>query len=59
MNYKRQEWAAPSILQIRVIAKGDKTTIGFHRDHLLNSQIRSEMKANWPRVFKKLEKLFG
>jgi uncharacterized protein YndB with AHSA1/START domain len=54
IQYQRQDWEKLSILQIRVIPKGEKTTVSFHQDHLMDASMREEMKIHWKGVFERL-----
>ncbi len=47
LNWKPKHWENTSTIQIRIISKGDQTTIAIHQEKLLNTQQRNEMKAYW------------
>jgi len=50
MTWKHKAWKNTSILQIRVIPAGTKTTISFHQEKLSNEGQRALMKAHWKQV---------
>ncbi len=54
LNWKRPDWENTSTLQIRIIPNGDKTTISFHQEKLLDANQRLEMKKHWNAVLDQL-----
>ena len=50
MDWKKQSWNNTSLLQVRIIGRGKKTTIAFHQDKLLDEHQRAEMKDYWNEV---------
>ena len=54
MSWKKEEWENDSTLQIRIIDKGEQTTISFHHEKLLNEAQRKEMKVFWEKKIQKL-----
>ncbi len=59
LSWKKKDWENSSLLQVRVIDAGGKTTVSFHQDKLLNSAQRGQMKEHWAGVLAALEKKFG
>ncbi|MGM8363778.1 SRPBCC domain-containing protein, partial [Flavobacterium sp. ARAG 55.4] len=54
MNWKPKNWENMSTIQIRVIGNQTKATIAIHREKLLNTEQRNEMKAYWTEIIKKI-----
>ncbi|MGO0059165.1 SRPBCC family protein [Brevibacillus fluminis] len=51
LSWQKAQWDKPSTLQIRFLAaKGEKTTISFHQEHLANAAVREEMRMHWEQV---------
>jgi uncharacterized protein YndB with AHSA1/START domain len=48
-------WSKPSIIQVRVIPAGDKTTVSFHQENLPDAQTREAMLDRWKRVTTEIE----
>ena len=59
MNWKKEKWPNDSILQIRIINKGNRSTISFHQEKLLDAEQRKEMKAFWEKKIRKVNALFS
>lgn len=57
LSWKKSDWPNESILQIRVIPAGEKTTISFHHEKLLDQEQRSEVKEYWNSVIKQMTKI--
>lgn len=48
LTWQPGTWPRPSTLQVRVRAKGsDRTTVGFHHEHLPDEAARDAMRAHW------------
>ncbi len=47
MRWKKSDWINTSTLQVRVIKKGDKSTISFHQEKLMDKQQRMMMLDYW------------
>ena len=54
---KGRGWPRPSTLQIRVVPKGDKTTLVFHQEHLPGPDEREERRAFFKTALDELEKI--
>ncbi|OCT11895.1 ATPase [Paenibacillus pectinilyticus] len=51
LKWRKNEWAKPSTLQIRLISDNpDRTTISFHQENLDNANTREQMKLHWENV---------
>lgn len=50
-------WKRPSTIQVRVIPKGDRTTIAFHQEHLPGPQAREQRRAHFKSALAELEAL--
>ena len=57
ISWKKKEWSNYSVLQIRTIETGAKTTISFHQEHLADAAQREEMKEHWKKVLEKIGEL--
>ena len=57
LSWKRKNWPNASVLQVRTIEAGAKTTISIHQEHLLNAAQREEMKDHWKKVLEKIREL--
>jgi uncharacterized protein YndB with AHSA1/START domain len=47
LTWKKPGWENRSTVQVRVIDKGEKSTVAFHQEKLLDSDQRAEMKEHW------------
>ena len=56
MKWKPLNWESVSTLQIRVIESGEKSTLSFHQEKLLDSEQREEMKEYWKKAIDLIEK---
>jgi uncharacterized protein YndB with AHSA1/START domain len=54
LTWRKPEWDAPSVLQVRVIPARTGTTLSFHQDHLRGPAERTAMKVHWERVIEDL-----
>ncbi len=59
MSWKKEGWPNDSTLQVRIIDKGERSTISFHQEKLLDADQRKEMKTYWERKIQKLNTLFS
>lgn len=59
ITWKPKGWARPSTIQARVEARGGKTVIGFHQEHLPGVDEREERRAHFRAALDALEKLAG
>jgi len=50
-------WSRSSTIQVRVIPKGDRTTIAFHQEHLPGAGEREERRAHFAAALDALEAL--
>ncbi|MGM8363327.1 SRPBCC domain-containing protein, partial [Flavobacterium sp. ARAG 55.4] len=54
LNWKLTHWENVSTVQIRVIGNQTKATIAIHQENLLNDVQRTEVKAHWNEIIKKI-----
>jgi uncharacterized protein YndB with AHSA1/START domain len=54
MRWKKRNWENISTLQMRVMPAGNKATISFHQENMLNAAQREEMKTCWNDVMEAL-----
>jgi len=52
-------WERASIIQMRVIPRGDRTTIAFHQEHLPGQREREERRAHFQSALDQLERMIG
>lgn len=57
MSWKPAEWDEKSTLQVRVLAKGEKTTLTFHHEGLPSAADRDRMKTHWSSKLSQLANL--
>jgi uncharacterized protein YndB with AHSA1/START domain len=57
MRWQPRDWAEPSTLQLRVIPAGNKATISFHHDRLVDATQRAQMQKHWSAVLGGLSEL--
>jgi len=57
MTWKPPEWEKPSLIQIRVIPKGEKTVIAFHQEHLPGPEERQMRKDFFIRALDRIEEI--
>jgi uncharacterized protein YndB with AHSA1/START domain len=57
MAWQPGGWPRSSIIQVRVLASGAKTTISFHQEHLPGPNERIAMRARWESALQSLERL--
>ncbi|MBX2949828.1 MAG: SRPBCC domain-containing protein [Crocinitomicaceae bacterium] len=55
MSWKKNGWKNTSTVQVRVLNNGEKTTISFHHEKLLNEQQREEVQGYWNEKMTALE----
>ncbi len=58
LSWQPTDWEHPSILQVRVIPTGAKTTLSFHQERLDGPQERARMAEHWKQVIEKIAVLF-
>ena len=54
---KGRGWPRPSTIQVRVVPKGDKTTVVFHEEHLPGPDEREERRAFFKGALDELERI--
>ncbi len=47
MNWKKKNWPNMSTVQVRVLRNGEKSTVSFHQEKLLDANQRLEVKNHW------------
>lgn len=47
LTWKKKDWENTSLVQVRVIEKGEKSTLSFHQEKLQDANQRAEMKEYW------------
>jgi uncharacterized protein YndB with AHSA1/START domain len=50
LTWQMVGWSKPSIIQVRVIASGENTTVSFHQESLPDAQTREIMRVRWKQV---------
>ena len=58
MQWRKKQWTNTSILQMRIIPSGQKTTISFHQEKLADIAQRQEMIEHWQSVLSELNYRF-
>lgn len=58
MTWQPRGWQRPSTIQLRVIPKGERTTIAFHQERLPGAKEREERRAYYAAVLDELERIF-
>ncbi len=59
LSWQPAGWKKKSILQLRVIPNGRKTTLSFHQEALRSAAAREKMKIHWQEVLDALWALAG
>jgi uncharacterized protein YndB with AHSA1/START domain len=57
MTWHPPAWPRPSIIQLRVIPNGERTTISFHQEHLPGPNEREERRAHYTAALDNLERI--
>ncbi len=57
MTWQPPAWSRPSIMQLRVIPNGERTTILFHQEHLPGPNEREERRAHYSAALDNLERI--
>ena len=57
LTWQPPDWKDPSTIQVRVIPKGEDTTISFHQERLAGGREREEMYHRWQAALDGLERL--
>ena len=57
LTWQPPDWPHASTIQVRIIPKGDSTTIAFHQEHLAGGYEREEMYHRWQAALDGLERL--
>ncbi len=57
LTWRPTNWQDASTIQVRVIPRGDQTTISFHQEHLPGAKEREEMLQRWHRVLEHMQTL--
>jgi uncharacterized protein YndB with AHSA1/START domain len=52
-------WGRASTIQVRVLPKGDRTTVVFHQEHLPGPQEREERRAVFVGALDELERMMA
>ncbi|MCB0046303.1 MAG: SRPBCC domain-containing protein [Caldilineaceae bacterium] len=56
LTWQPDDWPEPSTLQLYLLNNGDKTSLRFHHEKLIDADQRAAMKAHWQAVLKELTK---
>lgn len=54
LTWQPAHWENSSTLQVYLMPNGNKTALRFHQEKLADAKQRSEMKAHWQEVLKKI-----
>ena len=57
LTWQPSDYPRPSTIQVRVIPKGEKTTIAFHQEHLPDPSVREERLAFFKHALAQLEQV--
>ena len=57
LTWHSSDYPRPSTIQVRVIPKGEKTTIAFHQEHLPDSSVREKRLAFFKHALAQLEQV--
>lgn len=57
LSWRPEGWAHASILQLRVIAAGEKTTVALHQERLPDAASRTARRAHFAAALDALERL--
>ncbi len=57
LTWQPKTWEKPSTLQLYVLSKGAKTSLGFHQEKLKDKKTREQMRQHWRGVMQKLANL--
>ncbi|NDJ75529.1 MAG: SRPBCC domain-containing protein [Chloroflexi bacterium] len=55
ITYHPPGWERPSTIQVRVMARGDRTTVAFHEEHLASADLREQRRAHFSAALDHLE----
>lgn len=58
ITWQPPEWDEPSVIQVRVIPKSNKSVIAFHQEQLPSEDIREERRMYFENALENLEELF-
>ncbi len=59
MTWQPPGWARPSIIQLRVLPSGERTTVAFHQEHLPGPAEREERRAFYTGALDRLRRIVG
>ena len=55
LTWQPPGWIKASVIQLRVIERGDKTVLAFHQEHLPNGEEREKRRVYFQQVLDQLE----
>jgi hypothetical protein len=55
LTWQMVGWSKPSIVQLRVIASIENTTVSFHQENLPDARTRETVRERWKRVMAEIE----
>ena len=56
LSWKRELWKNNYTVQVRLIRTGEKTTLIFHHEKLIDAKQRLEMKVYWNKKMNDIER---
>jgi hypothetical protein len=59
LTWQPENYIRPSTMQIRIIEKGDQTTIAFHQEHLPSSEARKERRDHFKNAIDEIERILN
>lgn len=54
LTWQPPDWDHESTVQVTVVAKGDRTRIGFHQERLADADERERQRAHWSAVMARI-----
>jgi hypothetical protein len=55
LTWQPSGWTQPSVLQIRVVPKGDRSVLALHQEHLPDQQVRQDRREAFLRILDDFE----
>ncbi|GAB4214666.1 MAG: hypothetical protein OHK0022_53520 [Roseiflexaceae bacterium] len=57
LTWQPPGWARPSVIQVRVLPSGERTTVAFHQEHLPSPAEREQRRAFYTSVLDQLRRI--
>lgn len=54
LSWQPGHWPRASTIQVRIIAKGESSTLAFHQEHLPDAQARAQRRAHFEDALRRL-----